>query len=229
MKPTAPPVKRGSPCTNGARNSAMSAPHDRHERLGRLGRDARAIHDRLAVARAQDQERVLAEEGIARDLLAAFHALEQERVVGVLGNLEKGGHRRQQVRHDLLHDRHERAAPRQLHELVERRLFHATDPSCCLATDVHGLHGSGSHGSSIAPPPRTGPRAAAGRSRSRTDVRPARRASPGRRWRAPGAPPRRASGSSDRGRRRGRRRAGRRRRRRMASRPERRGCRRAWR
>jgi hypothetical protein len=24
MKPTAPPVKRGSPCTNGARNSAIS-------------------------------------------------------------------------------------------------------------------------------------------------------------------------------------------------------------
>ena len=43
----------------------------------------------------------------------------------MLGNLEKGGDRRQQVRHDLLHHRHERAAPRQLHELVEGRLLHS--------------------------------------------------------------------------------------------------------
>ena len=61
-------------------------------------------------------------------------------------------------------------------------------------------------------------RAAAGRSRSRTAARPARRASPGRR--SPGtrrAPPR-ASAPSGRGRRRGRRRAGRRRGRRTACR-----------
>ena len=37
----------------------------------------------------------------------------------MLGNLEEGGDRRQQVGDDLLDDRHERAAARQLHELFE--------------------------------------------------------------------------------------------------------------
>ena len=78
----------------------------------------------LAVARAQDQERILAEERVAADVLAALDALEQERVVGVLGDLQERRHRRQQVGDDLLADRHERAAPRQLLEFLKRRDFH---------------------------------------------------------------------------------------------------------
>ena len=72
----------------------------------------------------QDQKRILAEERVAADVLAAFDALEQERVVGVLGNLEKRRHRRQQIGDDLLADRHERAAPRQFLEFLKRRDFH---------------------------------------------------------------------------------------------------------
>ena len=74
--------------------------------------------------RAQDQERILAEERIAADVLAALDALEQERVVGVLGDLQERRHRRQQVGDDLLAHGHERAAPRQLLEFVKRRDFH---------------------------------------------------------------------------------------------------------
>jgi hypothetical protein len=71
-----------------------------------------------------DEERVLAEEGVPAHVLPAFDALEQEGVVGMLGNLEERGDRRQQVGHDLLADGHERAAPRQLLELVKRRDLH---------------------------------------------------------------------------------------------------------
>ena len=92
------------------------------------GLHAGLLDRRLAVAAAQDQERVLAEERVAADVLAAFDALEQERVVRVLGDLQERRHRRQQVGHDLAPHRHERAAPRQLHELVERRLFHVLPP-----------------------------------------------------------------------------------------------------
>ena len=74
-----------------------------------------------AVAGAQDQERILAEERVAADVLAALDALEQERVVGVLGDLQKRRDRRQQVGDDLLAHRHERAAARQFLELLERR------------------------------------------------------------------------------------------------------------
>ena len=124
MKPTAPPVKRGRPGTNGARNSAIS-----RRSAGTNGSSVSVVTPERSMivlprARAQHEERVLAEERVARDLLAAFDALEEERVVGVLGDLQKGRDRRQQVRHDLLDDRHERAAPRQLHELFERRLLH---------------------------------------------------------------------------------------------------------
>ena len=102
-------------------SSAISSRSVVDERLARVSvvAPARSI-DRLAVARAQDQERILAEERVAADVLAAFDALEQERVVGVLGDLEERRDRRQQVGDDLLADRHERAALRQLHEFFER-------------------------------------------------------------------------------------------------------------
>jgi len=99
-------------------------PQHRNERLAGLGRHAGPVDHRAPAARPQHEERVLAEERIARDLLAAFHALEQERVVGMLGDLQEGRDRRQQIRHDLLDDRHERAAPRQLHEFFVTCLFH---------------------------------------------------------------------------------------------------------
>jgi hypothetical protein len=96
----------------------------RHERVRRLRRDARAIDRGLALTRAQHQERVFAEEGIARDLLAALDALEQEGVVRVLGDFQKRGDRRQQVGDDFLDDGHERAPARQVYELFERCLLH---------------------------------------------------------------------------------------------------------
>ncbi len=95
-----------------------------HERFAGLRRHARALDDRLPAARTEDEERVFSEEGVPRDLLAALHALEEKRIVGVLGDLQKRGDRREQVRHDFLHDRHKRTAPRQVHELIKRRLFH---------------------------------------------------------------------------------------------------------
>ena len=94
------------------------------ERLLALARRAAAIDRRLAVARAEDEERILAEERVAADVLAAFDALEQKRVVGVLGDLQERRHRRQQVGDDLLADRHERAALRQLLECLKRRDLH---------------------------------------------------------------------------------------------------------
>ena len=100
----------------------------RDERLVRFGGLAGAIDGRLAAARPQDQERILAEERVAPHLLAAFNRLEQERVVGMLRDLEEGGHRRQQVGDDLLVDRHERAALRELPEFVERRYVHRSHP-----------------------------------------------------------------------------------------------------
>ena len=140
---------------------------------------------RLAAARAQYEERVLAEERVARDALAALDALEQERVVGVFGDLEECRDRRQQVGDDLLHDRHERAAARQLHEFFESRLLHDSSGAGWPA------------GASLLLPRRTDRPAAAGRSTARTAARPARRASPARRW--SGSPlrgPRRAVGVS---------------------------------
>ena len=96
----------------------------RDERLVRLGRLSGAIDDGLAAARAQDEERILPEEGVPRHLLAAFDRLEQERVVGVLGDLQERGHRRQQIRDDLLVDGDERPPLCQLLELLERRDVH---------------------------------------------------------------------------------------------------------
>ena len=61
---------------------------------------------------------------MATDVLAAFDAFQQEGVVGVLGDFQKGRDRRQQVGDDFLADRHEGAAPRQFRELFKRGDFH---------------------------------------------------------------------------------------------------------
>ena len=53
------------------------------------GRLSALLEDSLAVTGAQDEERVLAEEGVAGHLLPALHALEEERVIGVFRNAEE--------------------------------------------------------------------------------------------------------------------------------------------
>ena len=123
MKPTAPPVKRGKPGTYGAWNSAMMR---RTTEMNGSSVSLRTPARSMVVgsARLEDEERILAEERIAGDALATLDALEQEGVVGVLGDLEERGDRREQVRDDLLHHRHERAAARQIHELFVGCLFH---------------------------------------------------------------------------------------------------------
>jgi hypothetical protein len=79
---------------------------------------------RDAAAGLEDEKRILSEERVPRHALAAFDALEEEGVVGVFGDLQKRRHRGEQIRDDLLHHRHERAAARQFHEFFERRLLH---------------------------------------------------------------------------------------------------------
>jgi hypothetical protein len=74
---------------------------------------------------AEDEERVLAEERVTRHALAAFDALEKERVIGVFGDLQERGHRGEQVGDDFLHHRHERAALGQVDEFVVGRLLHS--------------------------------------------------------------------------------------------------------
>ena len=59
-------------------------------------------------------------------MLAALDRLEQERIVGVLGDLEKRRDRCEQIGHDLLADRHERSPLRQFLELVEARDLHTS-------------------------------------------------------------------------------------------------------
>ena len=95
----------------------------------------------LAVPRPQHEEGILAEEAVAGDALAAFDALQQEGVVGVLGDLEERRRRRQQVGEDLLVDGHERAARRQLREFFERRLLHTDVPASVLAVPRWAGHG----------------------------------------------------------------------------------------
>ncbi len=99
----------------------------RHEAFARLLDLAGPLDRGLAVARADDEKWVLAEERVAADVLPALDAFEQERVVGVLGNLQERRDRRQQVGDDLLAHRHERAARGQFLELVERRELHDCD------------------------------------------------------------------------------------------------------
>jgi len=89
-----------------------------------LGHRTAPLHGGAAVARAQDQKRILAEKRVPPDVLAAFDALEEEGVVGVFGNLQERRHRRQQIRHDLLADGHKRATRGEIFELFKRRDLH---------------------------------------------------------------------------------------------------------
>ena len=153
------------------------------ERLVAVGGHAGLLDHGLAVAAAQDQERILAEERIAPDVLAAFDALEQEGVIGMLGDLEERRHRRQQVGDQLLAHRHERGALGQVHELFKRRLLHCSSSAFPMSVAWP-----------VARPPRRASRdrRAAGRSTIRTAPAPARRACRDRRW----CGSRRASASS---------------------------------
>ena len=90
----------------------------------RFGQRAAALDRRAAAPGAQDQKRVLAEERIPADVLSALDAFEQECVVGILGDLQKRRDGSQQIGHQLLADRHERAAPGQFLELLKRRDVH---------------------------------------------------------------------------------------------------------
>ena len=85
-----------------------------------------AIDDRPAATRPENQERILPQERIPRDLFASFDRLQQKRIVRVLGDLEEGRDRRQHVGDDLLVDRHERPALGQILEFVETRYVHRT-------------------------------------------------------------------------------------------------------
>ncbi len=128
-----------------ADRAARQAREIRHERRAKLGHQAAQRHDerlleRLGLAcllqhraarfRLQDEEGILAEKGIARDPLAAFDALQQEGVVGVLRYFEERGDRREEIRQHLFVDRYEGAPPRQFDELLERRLLHPRR-ACC--------------------------------------------------------------------------------------------------
>ena len=99
-------------------------PRRLHERLVAFRGDAAPVDDGLAAACFQDEERVLAEERVSRHAFATLDALEQERIVGVFGDLEECRDRREQVSDDLFHDRYERTAARELHEFFESRLPH---------------------------------------------------------------------------------------------------------
>ena len=132
-----------SEVSNCAAGEARQVGHERRSDVGHqpsecvderlLARDRRsaAIDGGAAVARAQNQKRILAEKRVSADMLAALDALEQERVVRVLGDLQEGRNRRQQVGDDLLADRNEGSAPRQFLELLKRRNSHRvqTPPS----------------------------------------------------------------------------------------------------
>src|SRR5262249_39177213 len=106
--------------------------HETPERLDKgliaFSRRAAALDDRAALPRRENQEWVLPEERIAPHVLAALDALQEERVVGVLGDLEKCRDGRQKVCDELLAARHERAAPRQTLELIKRGDFHGVQP-----------------------------------------------------------------------------------------------------
>ena len=94
------------------------------ERFAALGAHAGLLDRRFARPSAQHEEWILAEEGVTADVFAAFHAFEQERVVGMLRDFQERGDRREQVGHDLAADGHEGAALGQLDELFERCLLH---------------------------------------------------------------------------------------------------------
>ncbi len=96
----------------------------RDEALVERGGLAALLDHRLAVARPQHEERVLAEERVARHLLAALDALEQERVIGMFRDAKEGRHRREQVGEEFAAHRHERAAAGEVDEFVEGGLGH---------------------------------------------------------------------------------------------------------
>ena len=131
--------------------------------VGALRSGPAALDRGLAVPRAQDEKRILAEERVAADVLAALDALEQERVVGVLGDLQERRDRRQEVGDDLLAHRHERAALRQFHELVERRQLHVCDRD--------GAIGRANERRRASAAARMTPASGGGRSTTRTAVR----------------------------------------------------------
>jgi hypothetical protein len=89
------------------------------ERAIALRHHAAALQRQAAVVRAQDQERILSQEGVPAHVLASFDAFEEERVVGVLGDLQERRDRRQQIGDDFLAHGHERAAARQLLEFLK--------------------------------------------------------------------------------------------------------------
>src|SRR5262249_32641509 len=95
------------------------------EWLVRFAGHARPIDDRASTALPQPQKWILSQERVTGDPPSPFHALKEERVSGVLGNLQECRHRRQEIRNDLLDDRHKGSPPRQLDEFFEGCLFHA--------------------------------------------------------------------------------------------------------
>ena len=94
------------------------------ERLGQLLRPATLFTDGSSRDRPQHEKRILPEERVTRQVLATRHALEQEGVIGAVGHLEKGRHRREEVGQHFTAHRHERRVARQFAELVERRCSH---------------------------------------------------------------------------------------------------------
>src|SRR5450759_4673163 len=197
-KPTAPPVNLGRSGTTGDLKSAI-----RRRSVGMNGSVVSLVTPARSIVeiRAQHEEGVFPQERIAADVLATFHALEEERVVRVLRDLQERGHRREQVGHDLLADRHERALRGQRGEFSERRDLHAA-PVICLRrlaaaarirsrgadVAVHHSNCSAACATSISRPPTTRqPAAAASRSnlvstglytRSYTRFPPSRAADP---------------------------------------------------
>ena len=103
-------MNRGSSGTNGELKSAIILRSTSTNSSAFSVVTPALLDDGLAIARAQHDERILAEERVPADVLAAFDALEQERVVGVLGDAQERRDRRQQVGDELLDDRHEGAS-----------------------------------------------------------------------------------------------------------------------
>ena len=99
---------------------------------GRLRRDARFVDDGFAIASPEHDERVFSEKGVSADVLSAFDALEQEGVVGVLGDAQERGYRCQQIGDELLHNGHEGAPLRELGKRLEGGLLHSASNAACL-------------------------------------------------------------------------------------------------
>jgi hypothetical protein len=78
-----------------------------------------ALHERVVAAPAHDHLRVRAEEGVARDALAALDGFEQEGVGRSGGHAQESPDRRLQVREHAPHHGHDVAAPRLAQEIVK--------------------------------------------------------------------------------------------------------------